>query len=162
MMNDIYLANGLGFSSITRDAVAGIKLQLENAGFRVYEPFSNSVDLGRKITCLLREERDFDVLKRKLEKINQEIGKRNVDAIDDARAIVAILDGGLDVDSGVAAEIGYGAGRGKKIVGYRTDLRCGGENPGSAINIQVEYFIKKTGGDIVDDLDAIVILLQAI
>ena len=159
-MNDIYLANGLGFSAMTRDAIAGIKQQLENAGFRVYEPFEGSDDLGGEITRLLREERDFEALKIRLEKINQEIGKRNADAIDDARAIVAVLDGGLDVDSGVAAEIGYGAGRGKKIVGLRTDIRCGGENPGSAINIQVEYFITRSGGVIVDDLDALVIALD--
>ncbi|HME54189.1 MAG TPA: nucleoside 2-deoxyribosyltransferase [Candidatus Lokiarchaeia archaeon] len=161
-MDEIYLASGLGFSATTRDAIARIKLQLENAGFQVFEPFVDSEDLGEEISRLLREERDFDILKKRLGEINQEIGKRNADAIDEARAIVAVLDGGLDVDSGVAAEIGYGAGRGKKIVGLRTDFRCGGENPGSAVNLQVEYFIKKSGGVIVCDLDALVIVLEGI
>jgi nucleoside 2-deoxyribosyltransferase len=161
-MDEIYLASGLGFSAITKSGIASIKQYLENAGFRVYEPFQKSDDLGMQIAQLLRDERDFDVLRNKLVEINHEIAKRNADAIDDAQAIVAILDGGADLDSGVAAEIGYGTALGKKVVGFRTDFRCGGENPGSPINIQVEYFIRRSGGVIVGDLDALVAELQRV
>ena len=159
-MDEIYLANGLGFSGITKSGIESIRQYLENAGFRVYEPFQKSDDLGIKIAGLLREERDYDVLKSKLGEINQEIARRNADAIDDARAIVAVLDGGYDLDSGVAAEIGYGVALGKKVVGLRTDIRCGGENPGATINIQVEYFIRRSGGTIVSELDALLAELQ--
>ena len=45
-----------------------------------------------------------------------------ISAIDDADAIVAILDG-ADSDSGTSWECGYAYARGKAIVGVRTDLR---------------------------------------
>ena len=68
--------------------------------------------------------------------------------IDGARGLVAILDG-ADVDSGTAAEIGYAFARGKLIVGYRGDSRVSADNEGGVINLQVEYFIRQSGGTIV-------------
>lgn len=43
---------------------------------------------------------------------------------------------GAEVDSGTAAEIGYGAGLGKKCYGLRADLRDMGELPGLPVNLQ--------------------------
>jgi len=65
--------------------------------------------------------------------------------------MLAVLDG-TDVDSGTAAEIGYAAALNKKICGYRGDFRKSGDNEGSVINLQVEYFILSSGGQIVSDL----------
>ena len=62
--------------------------------------------------------------------------------------MVAVLDG-PDVDSGTAAEIGFASALGKPIVGYRSDLRLSGDNEGTTVNLQVEYFVRKTGGTIV-------------
>jgi nucleoside 2-deoxyribosyltransferase len=62
--------------------------------------------------------------------------------------MIAILDG-PDVDSGTAAEIGYAFARGKLIVGYRGDFRLSADNEGSIVNLQVEYFIRESGGAIV-------------
>ena len=66
--------------------------------------------------------------------------------------MLAILDG-TDVDSGTASEIGYAFALGKKILGYRGDFRLTGDNPGSTVNLQVEYFIRKSGGRIVRSVE---------
>jgi nucleoside 2-deoxyribosyltransferase len=84
--------------------------------------------------------------------LNREIGGNNRAAIDEAHAVVAVLDG-VDVDSGTAAEIGYAFARGKLIVGYRGDFRLSADNEGSIVNLQVEYFIRQSGGAIVDRYD---------
>jgi nucleoside 2-deoxyribosyltransferase len=77
------------------------------------------------------------------------MGGANRAAIDAAWGVVAVLDG-TDVDSGTAAEIGYAFARGKLIVGYRGDFRLSADNEGSVVNLQVEYFIRESGGTIVD------------
>jgi len=79
------------------------------------------------------------------------IGHNNRLGIDRANAMLAILDG-ADVDSGTAAEIGYGFGRGMPILGYRGDLRICSDNEGATVNLQVEYFIRQSGGDIITKL----------
>ena len=59
----------------------------------------------------------------------------------------------FDVDSGTAAEIGYACARGKPILGYRGDFRLAAENEGGRVNLQVEFFIRDSGGDIVPRID---------
>ena len=81
--------------------------------------------------------------------LNREMAARNRAAIDEAQGVVAVLDG-TDVDSGTAAEIGYAFARGKLIVGYRGDFRLSADNEGSTVNVQVEFFIRESGGTIVD------------
>jgi nucleoside 2-deoxyribosyltransferase len=49
-------------------------------------------------------------------------------ALDRCDAVVAILDG-PEADSGTSFETGYARGRGKKVIGVRTDFR-GGEDHG--------------------------------
>jgi hypothetical protein len=44
------------------------------------------------------------------------------------------------------------------VVGYRTDIRQAGE-AGAVVNLQVEYFIRVTGGRIVSSLDEALALL---
>ncbi len=158
-MKRIYLANGLGFSTLTHPAIAVIAVRLGVEGIEVFEPFSASKDLGAEIARLQATEKNIDALKKKLRIINDEIGKRNTEAIERSTHVIAILDGGFDIDSGVAAEIGYAAGKGKRIIGLRTDFRPGGDNPGSAVNLQVEHFIKASGGSIVSDIEAVLSLL---
>jgi nucleoside 2-deoxyribosyltransferase len=97
------------------------------------------------------------------QRLNREIAARNCAAIDDADGVVAVLDG-PDVDSGTAAEIGYAFARGKRIVGYRGDFRQGGDHEGSIVNLQVEFFIRESGGTIVSryqDLERILQLVRA-
>jgi nucleoside 2-deoxyribosyltransferase len=75
------------------------------------------------------------------------VGRRNADAIRSCRLLVADLDG-QELDSGTAAEVGYGAALGLTCFGLRTDLRQIGED-GVAVNLQVETFIVDSGGQIV-------------
>jgi nucleoside 2-deoxyribosyltransferase len=86
--------------------------------------------------------------------LNTEIARNNQHAIDTCDALFAVLDG-ADVDSGTAAEIGYGFAQGKLIVGYRGDFRITGDNEGCVVNLQVEFFIRQSGGDIVGTIDHI-------
>jgi nucleoside 2-deoxyribosyltransferase len=65
-----------------------------------------------------------------------------------------VLDG-TDVDSGTAAEIGYAFAKGKPILGYRGDFRLAADNEGGVVNLQVEYFIRASGGDIITKLDGL-------
>ena len=86
-----------------------------------------------------------------LARVNASIARTNQAAIDRADAVVAVLDG-VDVDSGTAAEIGYAFARGKRIVGYRGDFRLAGDNEGAVVNLQVEHFVRASGGTIVTRL----------
>jgi len=81
-------------------------------------------------------------------KLNVEIGRKNQILIDRCEAVFAVLDG-TDVDSGTAAEIGYAFAKGKPILGYRGDFRLSADNEGGTVNLQVEYFIRASGGDII-------------
>lgn len=47
-----------------------------------------------------------------------------MDALEWCDAVVAVLDGS-DADSGTCIEMGYACGRGKRIIGVRTDFRSG-------------------------------------
>ncbi len=91
------------------------------------------------------------------------LGARNARMIDDSRAILAVLDG-TDVDSGTAAEIGYGAARGKPVVAWRSDLRLSADNADALVNLQVEYFILlNKGGYVGRELaDVLEALCQAV
>jgi len=45
-------------------------------------------------------------------------------ALDSCKVVVAMLDG-PDADSGTSFEMGYARGRGKRVIGVRTDFRSG-------------------------------------
>ena len=89
-----------------------------------------------------------------------EIGRRNAEAIRSCELLVAHLDG-QEVDSGTAAEVGFGAALGLRCLGLRTDLRQAGE-PGARVNLQVEHFVVASGGKIYDTLEALVSALGAV
>jgi nucleoside 2-deoxyribosyltransferase len=83
--------------------------------------------------------------------LNVEIGGNNRAAIEACDLVFAVLDG-ADVDSGTAAEIGYAFAKAKPIIGYRGDFRLSADNEGSIVNLQVEYFIHQSGGEIIPAL----------
>ncbi|RMH30869.1 MAG: hypothetical protein D6690_17965 [Nitrospirae bacterium] len=80
------------------------------------------------------------------------IGARNVEMLSLADFAIAILDG-PDVDSGTAAEIGFACANGLPIIGLRHDQRHANDHPHTTINLQVEYFIRYSGGCLVSSLD---------
>ena len=92
--------------------------------------------------------------------LNIRVGAANAAMIDRAAGVLAVLDG-TDVDSGTAAEVGYASARGRLVVGLRTDVRSAGDNEGSLVNLQVEHFIRCSGGRIFRSLEPAVAFLAA-
>jgi nucleoside 2-deoxyribosyltransferase len=143
----IYLAGPLGFSEAGRHFYNTILVPfVAGLGYEVLDPWT--LTDARRIRAV--EAMPYGPEKREAwRKLNHEMGGTNRTAIDSAHGVVAVLDG-TDVDSGTAAEIGYAFARGKLIVGYRGDFRLSADNEGSTVNLQVEYFIRESGGAIVD------------
>jgi nucleoside 2-deoxyribosyltransferase len=143
----IYLAGPLGFSEAGRHFYRSVLVPfVTGLGYEVLDPWA--LTDPKKIDTVQRmppgpERREA------WRTLNREVGATNRAAIDRAHGVVAILDG-TDVDSGTAAEIGYAFARGKLIVGYRGDFRLSGDNEGSTVNLQVEFFIHESGGSIVN------------
>jgi nucleoside 2-deoxyribosyltransferase len=144
-MRSIYLASPLGFAHSTQHFMHDLAARLREHVV-VNNPWDETgatAALAEIMTVDSVAERD-----RQLTEVNRELGRLNREAIDASDGLFAILDG-VDVDSGTAAEIGYAFGRGKYDCGLRTDYRLAGDNPGSIVNLQVEYFVYESGGRIV-------------
>jgi len=141
----IYMAGPLGFSEAGRHFSRTVLIPfLSGLGYDVVDPWSLTDPKAVEAVQQLPEGRER---REAWQRLNRQIGATNRSAIDEAQGVVAVLDG-TDVDSGTAAEIGYAFARGKLIVGYRGDGRLCGDNEGSAVNLQVEYFITESGGTI--------------
>ncbi len=149
MTKIIYIAGPYGFSKATLPFHNKIIEILEEKNHIVLDTWKeNDTDELKNALLMKPSHEKIETLK----KINYSIGKTNQNLIDSSNLIIAMLDG-PDVDSGTAAEIGYAYAKGKKILGCRLDFRKSGENEGCKINVQVEYFIKASGGYIYDNLD---------
>src|SRR5262245_51751504 len=143
----IYMASPLGFSEAGRHFYNGVLVPfVRSLGCEVLDPWT--LTDARRIRAV--QAMPYGPRKRAAwGRLNLEMGATNRAAIDASRVVVAVLDG-TDVDSGTAAEIGYAFARGKLIVGYRGDFRLSADNEGSTVNLQVEYFIRESGGTIVE------------
>jgi nucleoside 2-deoxyribosyltransferase len=145
----IYLAGPLGFSEAGRSFYNGTLIPaVARLGYEVLDPWTLTPQA--KIDAVAKMpygEARRDAWRR----LNVEIGGNNRAAIDRCDMVFAVLDG-VDVDSGTAAEIGYAFAKGKPILGYRGDFRLSADNEGSTVNLQVEYFIRQSGGDIITSL----------
>jgi nucleoside 2-deoxyribosyltransferase len=145
-----YLAGPLGFSEAGRSFLYDKLIPaLTKVGVEVVDPWSLTDPVAVKGAHDLPAGARKQLAWRAL---NAVIARTNVEAIDSCGLVIAVLDG-ADVDSGTAAEIGYAFARGKRIVGYRGDFRLAGDNEGATVNLQVEYFIDASGGEIVRSLD---------
>jgi nucleoside 2-deoxyribosyltransferase len=155
MSYNIYLANGLGFSELGRKSLKYLKNMLKKMA-KIIDPFEYNSDIGLKIEEIEADEtKPLHLVKSSLRKLNYEIGIRNKDLIIKSDLVLAILDGN-DLDSGTSAEIGFAYGIGKKIIGYRGDFRKSGDNFGSSFNIQVEFFIRSSGGEIFRSIERLI------
>ena len=154
----IYLAGPLGFSEAGRFYQDTVLLPaLGRTGHQILNPWKLTDQ--HKIDAILAM--PYGPARRDAWRhLNVEIGGNNRQAIDRSDAVFAILDG-VDVDSGTAAEIGYAFAQGKPILGYRGDLRLAADNEGAMVNLQVEYFIRQSGGDIVTSLADALARLEA-
>ena len=165
-MKSIYLAGPLGFSEIGNHGYEMLE-QVLTPKFKVFNPFKESAELGDQIGALQQQlltpgpvsaEQSFLTITTRIHEINQKIGQANADLIRQSDLVLAVLDS-TDIDSGTAAEIGFAFGLGKKIFGYRGDFRDCGDNLGSVINLQVEYFILASGGTIYRSMEEVKALL---
>lgn len=148
----VYVAGPLGFEAAGRDFLYGKAIPaIEAAGFVAVDPWKlTDPERIKKVVGMPYGQRK----RAAWQDLNMTIGANNYHAIRDCDCIAAFLDG-PDVDSGTAAEIGCGFAMGKPIVGYRNDIRVTGDNEGATVNLQVEYFIRESGGSIVDSLEAL-------
>lgn len=100
--------------------------------------------------------RDIRSVRRENERLSRDqlisIGRKNEERIRSADVVIAVLDG-PQVDDGTASEVGFAYGIGKRVYGYRGDLRRSGESCASAVNLQVEAFIIASGGRIFGSLE---------
>ena len=56
-------------------------------------------------------------------------------------------------------EIGYASALGRPVVGWRSDLRRSGDNEAAPVNLQVQWFLERTGGSITTDLAEAMVLV---
>ena len=146
----IYIASPFGFTEAGRFFMyERIIPFLANTGIEVIDPWKLT---PQHLIDNVAGINNTDERIRAWQTMNMLIGENNRKGIEASDGLIAVLDG-CDVDSGTAAEIGYAFALGKKIAGYRSDFRNAGDNEGSAVNIQVEYFIFKSGGKIFSNLD---------
>jgi nucleoside 2-deoxyribosyltransferase len=145
----IYLAGPLGFSEAGRPFHEGVIIPLlKRPGHTVLDPWK--LTDGKKIAGVIAMPYGPEK-RRKWAALNRLMGENNARAIARCDLVFAVLDG-ADVDSGTAAEIGYAFALGKPILGYRGDFRLSADNEGSTVNLQVEYFIRASGGTIISSL----------
>jgi len=147
MPKQLYLASPLGFSEAGRYFMYDILIPaIQEVGFGIIDPWKLTSD--NLIQTALNAENKKEAWKT----INPIIGENNAKGIEQSNGLVAILDG-VDVDSGTASEIGFAFAKEKKILGYRGDFRLSADNEGSTVNLQVEYFIRRSGGNIITKTD---------
>ena len=145
----IYMASPLGFSEAGRSFYTGTLIpKVKGLGYEPVDPWTLTDQA--KIDAVANM--PYGPAKRDAwRRLDVEIGGNNSAGIDRADMVLAVLDG-TDVDSGTAAEIGYAFAKGKPILGYRGDFRLSADNDGSTVNLQVEYFIRQSGGDIISSI----------
>jgi nucleoside 2-deoxyribosyltransferase len=141
----LYLANPLGFSELW---TVGLNLLIDrlSEAFDVYEPFTKTDGDTSRMLYECRSDPTS------LSYLNSIIAKNNFTKIDECDILFAVLDGS-DVDSGVAAEMGYALAKGKCVFGLRTDIRYSSDNIGCKINLQVLECILSSGGLYFDTIE---------
>jgi nucleoside 2-deoxyribosyltransferase len=144
----VYLAGPLGFSEATRAYHERLKAEVESLGWEALDPWAVSPEDLAVLTAPIGSP-----ARKQLLAVDRKLGANNALMIEASTAVLAILDG-ADVDSGTAAEIGYAAAKGKRIIGLRLDIRNAGDNEAVTVNLQVEHFIVTSGGAITRTLEA--------
>lgn len=138
----VYVSSPLGFTEFGRLAMKDLYERLQDNDFDVRDPWDwpgqNEPSASIKTADLLLTARIAGVQRDR--EVSREIAARNVTELKDADVVLAILDG-ADVDSGVAAEIGYASAIRKPVVGLRTDARASSDSSGHVVNLQVAHLI---------------------
>lgn len=119
----IYLATSL-FTAAEQAFSAALTKEIEALGHEVYDPWRDAGD--ESLIAAWGED---------WARINAEIARRNLRAIESCASVLAVVEG-ADVDSGVALEIGYAHALGKPVKLLRTDFRTQGSRIGP-VNIML-------------------------
>lgn len=141
-MPRIYLASPLGFSPEQRPYLDRIKDRLHGLGYDIFDPWS--LHFGEALREAERIE-NHDERVKSFARVAREIGAANEYGIVDSDLLLAVLDG-ADADSGTSAEVGFAAGIGRRCYGLRTDWRDTGDFQGLPVNLQILWFIERSGG----------------
>lgn len=148
----IFIASPLGFAESTKGFIARLEGILREKGYEPADPWSLCGDLEEEMRRA-GAIRDFEARAAGMRRVSMAIARRNEETLRSCGGVLAVLDG-PDADSGTASEVGYACALGGRIIhGYRGDFRQSGENPGVKINLQVEYWIEKSGGRVFSSLD---------
>jgi nucleoside 2-deoxyribosyltransferase len=129
----IFMAAPL-FSEAERDFNSKIAAALRKEGFEVW----------------LAQERKF--IEHSSAKEKRGVFNEDLDALNRSDAILAVLDG-VDVDSGVAFEMGFAHANGKPIVGLKTDHRMFSKV--ESVNLMLESPLHKICKSLVEAIDVL-------
>jgi nucleoside 2-deoxyribosyltransferase len=129
---------------------------LAGAGWDVLDPWVDETGAVAAALALPPGPNRIDALR----EMSRTIGARNRRLLEEATAVLAVLDG-PDVDSGTAAEIGWAAAHRRPVIGLRTDFRLA-DHEAAVVNLQVEDFIVVSGGSLVTTLDAAIAALASL
>lgn len=132
----IYLAAPL-FSEAEQEFNRKLRDQIVERGFSVFLPQEDSNDT----TDMRHDEKQSYIF------------NKNFKAIDNSNLIVAILDGGSDVDSGTAWELGYAFANNKTVLALKTDFRTLGSE--GIVNLMVEVSVDALATDVSGLMDAL-------
>ena len=139
----VYLASPLGFSREHTHYRERIKERIRALGFDVFDPWEQEEAAERIGQAMSMEEGPARA--GAIKEAAAFTGRLNAQGLKGADLVLAVLDG-TEPDSGTVAELGYGAGIGKRCFGLRTDFRDCGDFPGVPLNLQVLHFIEESGG----------------
>jgi nucleoside 2-deoxyribosyltransferase len=142
-MKKLYLASPLGFSPENSAYLNRIKETLTAQGCEIFDPWEQKQFSGGLENAA--GESDYGARVKAFQEISRQIGACNEDGIRWADGIFAVLDG-AEVDSGTAAEVGFGSALGKTCFALRTDQRDCGDFIGLPVNLQILHFIARSGG----------------
>lgn len=132
----IYLAAPL-FSEAEQEFNRKLRDQIVERGFSVFLPQEDSNDT----TDMRHDEKQSYIF------------NKNFKAIDNSNLIVAILDGGSNVDSGTAWELGYAFANNKTVLALKTDFRTLGSE--GIVNLMVEVSVDALATDVSGLMDAL-------
>ncbi len=125
----IYLAGPL-FSQAEREFNEILRDKLVEMGFSVFLP---------------QEDGEDDIYNR-VENNQRKIFENDVKGVDTSDIVLAVLDGGSDVDSGTAWEMGYAYAKNIPVLGLKTDFRTFGED--GIVNLMMEMTVEALERDV--------------
>ena len=132
----IYLAGPL-FSQAERDFNVLLRDKLVEMGFSVFLP----------------QEDGNDTESSRMEDRQKTIFENDVRGVDGSDIVLAVLDGGSDVDSGTAWEMGYAYAKGIPVLGLKTDFRTFGDE--GIVNLMMEMAVETLERDVDSILKAL-------